>query len=330
MQALHACTHSEISNFHGFAIALEKRLQVREKISLLPEKLGEGAFGEVCMCVSGTSIAKVYRKGWTHYLSDIFTEILALHVPEMRHPHLIRGCGMSLNRKAETLTVFMNYGGINLKQWFEEQESGLPSAYTEVLRTRSRKEVGRTICEGILSGLQHIHSLDLVHGDLKDANIMIDRNAHVRIGDLALVAPNAKKVITTRWNRAPEVICRRPWSFPVDIWALGCLLGQVFMFLWRNPCHPLFGGKFTEWMAYKETRHNSGQMSTILSQLAWFWSSRIEVCPPSRIWEELEAQVATMLGLEHFQEHSIRYVCILPHRHTEPATHPITHAPVQR
>ena len=36
------------------------------------------------------------------------------------------------------------------------------------------------------------------------------------------------KVVSTRHYRAPEIILSLPWSFPCDIWSVGCILAEFF------------------------------------------------------------------------------------------------------
>ncbi|KAF9648264.1 kinase-like protein [Thelephora ganbajun] len=95
------------------------------------------------------------------------------------------------------------------------------------------------------SGLQYLHSMDIVHSDLKPANILIDRNFHPRLTDYGLIAiisdPNtvdpgsttSPSVGTVRYM-APELL--NPSGFDMknsnptkksDIYAFGVVTYQV-------------------------------------------------------------------------------------------------------
>jgi len=46
--------------------------------------------------------------------------------------------------------------------------------------------------------------------------------------------------VATRWYRAPEVLLGSPkYDFPVDMWAVGCILAELYL------CKPLFPGSST-------------------------------------------------------------------------------------
>jgi serine/threonine protein kinase len=36
-------------------------------------------------------------------------------------------------------------------------------------------------------------------------------------------------IITTRTYRAPEVILTQDWSYPTDVWSVGCVLAELFL-----------------------------------------------------------------------------------------------------
>lgn len=90
----------------------------------------------------------------------------------------------------------------------------------------------------ILSGLAYLHSLKIVHCDIKPENIMIklpedpqDENLVVKIIDFGSSCFNDKKTFTyiqSRFYRAPEIILGANYDNKIDIWSLGCLLAELF------------------------------------------------------------------------------------------------------
>ena len=78
-----------------------------------------------------------------------------------------------------------------------------------------------------------MHSLKIVHRDIKPGNIMMSdytENAEVYIGDLGSAfkmhssSDTRSLQIGTKGFIAPEMLKHRPYSFPIDVWALGTLM----------------------------------------------------------------------------------------------------------
>ncbi|XP_057803525.1 mitogen-activated protein kinase kinase kinase 1-like [Salvia miltiorrhiza] len=90
----------------------------------------------------------------------------------------------------------------------------------------------------ILSGLNYLHSRDVVHRDIKCANILVDVSGSVKLADFGLAKASKlndiKSCKGTPYWMAPEVVNRRNHGYgrAADIWSLGCtvlemLTGQI-------------------------------------------------------------------------------------------------------
>ena len=90
------------------------------------------------------------------------------------------------------------------------------------------KELGRQLAEGIA----YLHSLGIVHRDLKLENIMLSDEtdtAEPKIIDFGLskmIGPNekSKDPFGTLGYVAPEILLRKPYSFSCDVWSFGCVV----------------------------------------------------------------------------------------------------------
>ena len=80
-------------------------------------------------------------------------------------------------------------------------------------------------------GLKHLHSHNIIHRDLKPENIGVNEDCSLKIFDfgIARLDNSSKKTrnITTRYYRAPEVILKMEYDHKVDIWSVGCIMGEM-------------------------------------------------------------------------------------------------------
>lgn len=117
----------------------------------------------------------------------------------------------------------------------------------------------KSILTQLLAAILHIHKHLFFHRDVKPENILImqaqtfygksnippnqrDHPYIVKLADYGLArhVQNTKPYtayVSTRWYRSPEILLRQnSYSFPVDIWAFGCVAVECATFI------PLFPG----------------------------------------------------------------------------------------
>ncbi|GAA5926049.1 hypothetical protein JCM1841_003205 [Sporobolomyces salmonicolor] len=97
----------------------------------------------------------------------------------------------------------------------------------------------------LLTSLKYVHDNQLVHTDLKPENILLEdnrsivvpsrknknrkilRNTGIRLidfGSATFEDHYHAQVVSTRHYRAPEIILCLGWSYPCDMWSIGCIL----------------------------------------------------------------------------------------------------------
>lgn len=85
----------------------------------------------------------------------------------------------------------------------------------------------------ILEGLHYLHQSDVVHCDLKAANILTTKNGNVKLSDfgvslnLRAMEREMKDVAGTPNWMAPEVIELKGASYASDIWSLACTVVEL-------------------------------------------------------------------------------------------------------
>ncbi|KAK7331643.1 hypothetical protein VNO80_28380 [Phaseolus coccineus] len=90
----------------------------------------------------------------------------------------------------------------------------------------------------ILSGLKYLHDLNVIHRDIKCANILVNATGSVKLADFGLAKVtklnNVNSVGGSLYWMAPEVLNLRSrgYGLAADIWSLGC---TVLEMLTRQP-----------------------------------------------------------------------------------------------
>ena len=133
----------------------------------------------------------------------------------LRHPHLV--------------PVYRLGQAANAR--FLEMELLDRDLHTEIQqRHHLPPESSAKYLQHIISGLIHLHSLNLIHRDIKPANVFVTGGA-AKIGDFGLTVkkgPGLDVAGTPEYLPNDILEGRVPMSFRADVWGAGCCL--------RLPC----------------------------------------------------------------------------------------------
>ena len=123
---------------------------------------------------------------------------------------------------------------------FEYMETDLHSA----IRANILEEIHKQyIIYQAFKALKYMHSAQLVHRDMKPANLLLNSECLMKVADFGLARSrhardnhddNMTDYVATRWYRAPEILIgSSSYGFAVDVWSLGCIFAEM---LSGKPC----------------------------------------------------------------------------------------------
>mmetsp|Transcript_2907 Transcript_2907/g.374 ORF Transcript_2907/g.374 Transcript_2907/m.374 type:complete len:129 (+) Transcript_2907:262-648(+) len=109
------------------------------------------------------------------------------------------------------------------------------------LSTMLHNQMGRLLSENkiwlffikMCIGVEYLHSLNILHRDIKSMNVFLSNDDDIRIGDLGVAkvlnnsAAFAHTMVGTPYYLSPELCEERPYNVKSDIWALGCVLYEL-------------------------------------------------------------------------------------------------------
>ncbi|CAI4225516.1 unnamed protein product [Auanema sp. JU1783] len=186
-------------------------------------RIGQGAYGVVIKARAKQSgqVVAVKKMSLSRDRLIIVREICSLR--NLCHPNILRliDCFCS----TDTISIVTEFVSFHLNDIFTDP------------RRPKDEQFARYFYAQILTGVAHIHSLNVMHRDLKPENILVTSLLVVKIADFGqacLYFPNEphreyEENVATRWYRAPELLFgSRHYGPAVDVWALGCILTEFF------------------------------------------------------------------------------------------------------
>lgn len=98
--------------------------------------------------------------------------------------------------------------------------------------TRFAEDTARFYAAQILSGLEYLHSLNIMYRDMKPENILLDEKGNACLADFGIskildIHETTKSFVGTPEYVAPEIILQKGHNKTVDIWCFGILLYEM-------------------------------------------------------------------------------------------------------
>lgn len=197
--------------------------------------VGEGAYGVVLKCRNKESSEIVAIKKFKETEDDevvkktTLREVKVLRM--LNHPNIV-SLSEAFRRKGKLYLVF-EYVEQNLLEVLENEPKGID------------QELVRRYVYQLCQAIAWCHSHDIIHRDIKPENLLIDsRTCTLKLCDFGFARPlsnppgDLTDYVATRWYRSPELLLgSSSYSFPVDIWAIGCIMGEI------TDGNPMFPGE---------------------------------------------------------------------------------------
>ncbi|XP_022747502.1 mitogen-activated protein kinase kinase kinase 1-like [Durio zibethinus] len=188
------------------------------------ELLGRGSFGSVFEGISDDGFffavkeVSLLDQGSQGKQSIIQLEHEIALLSQFEHENIVQYYGT--DKDESKLYIFLELvtkgSLLNLYQKYNLRDSQV-SAYTRQ----------------ILHGLKYLHDRNVVHRDIKCANILVDASGSVKLADFGLAKAtklnDVKSCKGTAFWMAPEVVNRKGqgYGIPADIWSLGCTVLEM-------------------------------------------------------------------------------------------------------
>jgi serine/threonine protein kinase len=192
------------------------------------QKLGEGSYGCVYECSDqhGKKYAVKCIKMNETGIPNILENSVMMTIS---HPNI--NTAIQIHTDKKKLYIFQELAKTDLaKHTRKRLRDGSNSL--KVIPPNTLRQWSYELAQGIAC----LHKQNIIHADVKANNVFLFENGKIKLGDFTLAVkvwdedPHKKLFyhrVCTYSHRPPECWFRKGWSFPLDIWSLGCTLFEI-------------------------------------------------------------------------------------------------------
>uniref|UniRef100_A0A7E4VHI0 Non-specific protein-tyrosine kinase n=1 Tax=Panagrellus redivivus TaxID=6233 RepID=A0A7E4VHI0_PANRE len=192
------------------------------------DKIGEGAFGEVCLgrlkqrnkgevlCALKVIKGNVTKGAIEEAMKE------ARIMRQYNHPNLVRFYGAQVEIEPLILVMEFVKGG-SLDKWLKKNSQQISVQHRA------------SMCYDAACGLEYLHAHNCIHRDIAARNCLLDISARrLKISDFGLSSIGTVQVLDPskpapiRWL-SPEVIRTGCFGKPADVWSFGVLCWEIYM-----------------------------------------------------------------------------------------------------
>ncbi|KAF0722465.1 hypothetical protein Ae201684P_009981 [Aphanomyces euteiches] len=197
-------------------------LQTAKKTELtLVKKLGSGAFADVWLGTfqeENVAVKKMHASKITPNQLQSFVDEIQL-MSTFDSPWIVRLVGAAWTRPSNIKCVMELMDSGDLKDYLDTHDaSKFPwvEKYVHML--------------SIVEGLAYLHSMNIIHRDLKSRNVLMDSTKGTKLTDFGISKEDIQATMTMgvgtfRWM-APEVVQDQEYNVSADIYSFGMVLSE--------------------------------------------------------------------------------------------------------
>lgn len=195
--------------------------EIDTRLLKVDKKVGSGTFGDLyrgtyCSQDVAIKVLKAERIS-AEMLRDFSQEVYIMR--KIRHKNVVQFIGACTRQPNLCIvTEFMSKGSL---YDFLHKHNGV---FKLPLLLKAALDVSK--------GMNYLHQNNIIHRDLKTANLLMDENEVVKVADFGVARVQAQTGVMTaetgtyRWM-APEVIEHKPYDHRADIFSFGIVLWEL-------------------------------------------------------------------------------------------------------
>ncbi|XP_055686872.1 cyclin-dependent kinase 10 [Lutzomyia longipalpis] len=139
-----------------------------------------------------------------------------------QHENIVQLREVVVGRSLESIFLSLEYCEQDLASLLDNMQTNFSESQVKCLILQ------------VLRGVKYLHENFIIHRDLKVSNLLLTDKGTIKIADFGLAkhfgipAKASTPQVVTLWYRAPELLLgSKIQSTAVDIWAVGCILGEL-------------------------------------------------------------------------------------------------------
>ena len=204
---------------------MENAININSEVYTIIEELGQGSFGKVFKLEKDNkyyAFKKIPIKDSTKEEISKCTEEAKI-LSTFDNEFIVKFHYSFLEK--DSFNILMEFAGnSNLKQFIQNFKKK-----NKLIEEKIIKDIIIQICQGLIQ----IHNSKIIHRDLTPDNIYINENNKIKIGDFGV----SKRLNTIQYAHthtgklhynAPEIEKDEKYNNKVDIYALGCIIYELF------------------------------------------------------------------------------------------------------